>query len=94
MYVLDYHDIRMPYVNKLNDLEGTFYVSRTVFFLTHLGTLQPVPIELTRPRSENEDAWREVFVDGLDHTTAWLWKLAKSQFAAHDSGIHQLVSRW
>ncbi|KAL4198184.1 hypothetical protein AMTRI_Chr03g138900 [Amborella trichopoda] len=47
LFVLDYHDILMPYVNK-----------------------------------------------GIDHTTAWLWKLAKCHVAAHDSGMHQLVSHW
>ncbi|KAL4198183.1 hypothetical protein AMTRI_Chr03g138890 [Amborella trichopoda] len=95
LFVLDYHDILMPYVNKVRALEGTtLYASRTVFFITHLGTLQPVAIELARPLSESDNAWRKVFTQGIDHTTAWVWKLAKCHVAAHDSGIHQLVSHW
>nr|GMD25104.1 linoleate 13S-lipoxygenase 2-1, chloroplastic-like [Ipomoea batatas] len=42
---MDYHDLLLPLVNRVNELEGT------VFFLTPGGCLMPVAIELTRPRS-------------------------------------------
>ncbi|GJM90496.1 hypothetical protein PR202_ga06781 [Eleusine coracana subsp. coracana] len=31
---------------------------------------------------------------GPDATGAWLWKLAKANVLAHDTGYHQLVSHW
>ncbi|KAM2968510.1 hypothetical protein FF1_028649 [Malus domestica] len=50
IFILDYHDLYMPFVNKVREIEGTtLYGSRTLFFLTEDGTLRPVAIELTRP---------------------------------------------
>ena len=50
LFILDYHDLYMPYVNKVREIEGTtLYGSRTLLFLTEDGTLRPVAIELTRP---------------------------------------------
>lgn len=94
--MLDYHDLLLPYVAKVRELEGTtLYGSRTLFFLTDEGTLKPVAIELTRPQIGDKPQWKQVFTPVYDDSTAgWLWRLAKTHVVAHDSGIHQLISHW
>ncbi|XP_009391881.2 linoleate 13S-lipoxygenase 2-1, chloroplastic [Musa acuminata AAA Group] len=95
LFILDYHDLFLPYVHKIRELEDTtMYASRTVFFLTPADTLRPLAIELTRPASPTKPQWKQVFSPCWDATGAWLWKLAKAHALAHDSGYHQLVSHW
>ncbi|RRT45436.1 hypothetical protein B296_00028565, partial [Ensete ventricosum] len=95
LFILDYHDLFLPYVHKIRELEDTtMYASRTVFFLTPDDTLRPLAIELTRPASPTKPQWKQVFSPAWDATGAWLWKLAKAHALAHDSGYHQLVSHW
>ncbi|KAF8783840.1 hypothetical protein HU200_000280 [Digitaria exilis] len=95
LFMLDYHDKFLPYVNKVRELDDTtLYASRTVLFLTEDGTLRPIAIELTRPKSKNLPQWRQVFTPGSSMTDAWLWQLAKTHVLAHDTGYHQLVSHW
>ncbi|KAJ4840617.1 hypothetical protein Tsubulata_020919 [Turnera subulata] len=102
LFMLDYHDILLPYVRKVRELENTtLYGSRTVFFLTEEGTLRPIAIELTRPPLPNQPAqWKQVYTPPAasnnhnDATHAWLWRLAKAHVSAHDTGYHQLISHW
>lgn len=95
LFVLDYHDLFLPYVNKVREQKNTtLYGSRTLFFLTDHSTLRPLAIELTRPKSDTKPQWREVFVPGYNSTSRWLWKLAKSHVLAQDAGFHQLVIHW
>ncbi|KAD2249707.1 hypothetical protein E3N88_41548 [Mikania micrantha] len=95
LFMLDYHDLLLPYVNKTRELKGTtLYGSRTLMFLTPAGTLRPLAIELTRPPSDTKPQWKHVYTPSWDATGAWLWKLAKAHVLAHDSGYHQLVSHW
>ncbi|KAI7726202.1 hypothetical protein M8C21_008546, partial [Ambrosia artemisiifolia] len=95
LFMLDYHDLLLPYVNKTRELKGTnLYGSRTLMFLTPTGTLRPLAIELTRPPSNGKPQWKHVYTPCWDATGAWLWKLAKAHVLAHDSGFHQLVSHW
>ncbi|VAI26943.1 unnamed protein product [Triticum turgidum subsp. durum] len=105
LFILDYHDMFLPFVHKVRMLEDTtLYGSRTLFFLTGDGTLRPIAIELTRPESQDhgrrnspsptKDEWRQVFTPGSSVTESWLWQLAKSHVLAHDTGYHQLVSHW
>ncbi|PON69728.1 Lipoxygenase [Parasponia andersonii] len=97
VYILDYHDVLLPYVSKVRQLKGrTLYGSRTLFFLTPYGTLLPLAIELTRPPIEGKPQWKEVYTpfNNWHSTDIWLWRLAKSHVLAHDSGVHQLVSHW
>ncbi|KAF3777471.1 Linoleate 13S-lipoxygenase 2-1 [Nymphaea thermarum] len=95
LFIVDYHDILLPYVNKVRELSGTtLYGSRALFFHNKLGTLEPVAIELTRPPSSTKPQWKQAFSPGFDATNVWLWRLAKAHFLAHDSGYHQLVSHW
>ncbi|KAJ0243064.1 PLAT/LH2 domain-containing protein [Hirschfeldia incana] len=95
LFMLDYHDLLLPYVNKVRELaDTTLYASRTLFFLSDDSTLRPVAIELTRPPDVNRPQWRQVFTPGYDATSCWLWKLAKTHAVAHDAGYHQLISHW
>ncbi|ESQ45982.1 hypothetical protein EUTSA_v10000639mg, partial [Eutrema salsugineum] len=85
LFMLDYHDLLLPYVNKVRELDdSSLYASRTIFFLSDNSTLRPVAIELTcqsPPRC-------------YDATCCWLWSLAKTHAVAHDVGYHQLISHW
>ncbi|OAY73317.1 Linoleate 13S-lipoxygenase 2-1, chloroplastic, partial [Ananas comosus] len=93
LFVLDYHDLLLPYVHKVRGLEDTtLYASRTVFFLTSDETLMPIAIELTRPASPTKPQWQQVFGRSWDATGAWLWRLAKAHVCSHDAGYHQLLS--
>ncbi|XP_076913447.1 lipoxygenase 2, chloroplastic-like [Bidens hawaiensis] len=95
LFMLDYHDLLLPYVNKTRELKGSvLYGSKTLMFLTPGGTLKPLAIELTRPPSDGKPQWKHVYTPAMDATGAWLWKLAKAHVLSHDSGIHQLVSHW
>ncbi|KAL7151783.1 hypothetical protein ABFS83_04G054100 [Erythranthe nasuta] len=94
-FVLDYHDVLLPFVNKVRELKGrTLYGSRTLFYLTPDDTLRPLAIELTRPPIDGKPQWKQVFKPTWDATGVWLWRLAKAHVLAHDSGYHQLVSHW
>ncbi|XP_076914612.1 linoleate 13S-lipoxygenase 2-1, chloroplastic-like [Bidens hawaiensis] len=97
LFILDYHDIFLPYVHKVRDLKNirtTLYGSRTLMYLTPTGTLRPLAIELTRPPGNDKPQWKRVFTPCWDATGMWLWKLAKVHVLAHDSGFHQLYSHW
>lgn len=95
LFILDYHDLFLPYVEKVRQLKGTtLYGSRTIFFLTPGGTLRPIAIELTRPPMDGKPQWKQVFLPAWHSTECWLWKLAKAHVLAHDAGYHQLVSHW
>lgn len=96
LFILDYHDIYMPYINKINALEGRkTYATRSLFFLHHDGMLKPVAIELSLPPSTpGAKGSQRVFTPGKDATEIWLWQLAKIHVCSNDSGYHQLVSHW
>nr|POE93124.1 linoleate 13s-lipoxygenase 2-1, chloroplastic [Quercus suber] len=95
LFVLDYHDLLLPYVNKVREVEGsTLYGSSALFFLTKDGTIKPVVIELTRPPTSDKPQWKQVFTPTWDATGCWLWRLAKAHVCAHDIGYHQLVIHW
>ncbi|KAF9597869.1 hypothetical protein IFM89_021954 [Coptis chinensis] len=95
LFILDYHDLLLPYVQKVRELEdSTLYGSRTLFFLNEDSTLRPIAIELTRPVIDGNPQWKHVYTPSWDATNSWLWKFAKSHVTAHDAGFHQLVSHW
>lgn len=90
LFVIDYHDVFMPYVESINKLEARkIYATRAVFFLHEDGGLMPVAIELSLPPTAGAAASQRVFT-----TSFWQWQLAKLHFCAADSGYHQLVSHW
>ncbi|KAK7849539.1 linoleate 13s-lipoxygenase 2-1 [Quercus suber] len=90
LFVLDYHDLLLPYVNKVREVEGTtLYGSRALFFLTKDGTLRPVAIELTWPPIGDKPQWKQVFTPTWDATGCWLWRLAKAH--AKDSLLYRAI---
>ncbi|XP_022996082.1 linoleate 13S-lipoxygenase 2-1, chloroplastic-like [Cucurbita maxima] len=95
LFILDYHDLFIPYVAKVRELKGrTLYGSRTLFFLNPDNTLRPLAIELSRPPIDDKPQWKDVFTPCWDAYGLWLWRIAKAHVLAHDSGYHQLVSHW
>ncbi|KAK9058562.1 hypothetical protein SSX86_023404 [Deinandra increscens subsp. villosa] len=97
LFIIDYHDLFLPYVHKVRELKNmrtTLYGSRTLMYLTPTGTLRPLAIELVRPPGNDKPQWKHVFTPCWDATGMWLWKLAKVHVLAHDSAYHQLYSHW
>ncbi|KAK9170086.1 hypothetical protein Syun_002226 [Stephania yunnanensis] len=97
LFMLDYHDLFLPYVNLVRDLGDTYlYGSRTLFFLRDNGTLQPIAIELTRPASNDQklEPWKQVYTPTSEPTKEWLWKFAKLNVLVQDSAYHQLIAHW
>ncbi|KAG0579870.1 hypothetical protein KC19_4G130100 [Ceratodon purpureus] len=96
LFVVDYHDVFMPYVARINELEGRkIYAARALFYLHKDGFLRPVAIELSLPPCHpGAVGSQRVFTPGKESTSFWLWQLAKLHFLAVDSGHHQLISHW
>ncbi|KAK9170115.1 hypothetical protein Syun_002255 [Stephania yunnanensis] len=95
LFMLDYHDLFLPYVNLVRDLGDTYlYGSRTLFFLRDNGILQPIAIELTRPASNDQklEPWKQVYTPTSEPTKEWLWKFAKLNVLVQDSAYHQLIT--
>lgn len=95
LFILDYHDLLLPYIKKINSLKGRkTYASRTIFFHTRNGILRPIAIELSLPPTPSSPSRKSVYTHGHDATTNWIWKLAKAHVCANDAGVHQLVNHW
>ncbi|KAJ0987497.1 hypothetical protein J5N97_005853 [Dioscorea zingiberensis] len=96
LFKLDFHDVYLPFIDRINAMEDRkAYATRTLFFLTSLGTLKPVAIELTLPpTSPGLSCPSQVFTPPCNATNNWLWQLAKAHVGSNDAGIHQLVNHW
>lgn len=96
LFILDYYDDYMPYVELINQLPASkAYATRSLFFLADTGTLKPVAIELCLPRTSVGLGSRQVHTpDYSGEDVGWLWQLAKAHVRANDSVYHQLVSHW
>ncbi|KAL5998180.1 hypothetical protein ACLOJK_009118 [Asimina triloba] len=95
LFILDYHDILLPFINKINSLKGRkAYASRTVLFLNQEDTLTPIAIELTLPPTATEPQKKHLSTRGHYPTAHWIWDMAKTHVCSNDAGIHQLVSHW
>jgi lipoxygenase len=96
LFMLDYHDICLPFVDCINAMEGRkAYGTRTIFFLGPQGTLKPVAIELDLPPSQpGGPRPSKVLTPPCDATSHWLWMLAKAHVNSNDAGVHQLVNHW
>lgn len=72
LFMLDYHDLCLPYVSKMRKSEGaTLYGSRSLFFLTSDGILKPPDIELSRAPINSKAQWKQVFTPDSD-SSYWL----------------------
>ncbi|XP_021720450.1 linoleate 13S-lipoxygenase 3-1, chloroplastic-like [Chenopodium quinoa] len=95
LFIVDYHDTYLPFLERLNALDGRkAYATRTVFFLTSLGTLKPIAIELSLPPSGPNSKSKRVVSPPEDATSNWIWQLAKAHVCSNDAGVHQLVHHW
>ncbi|GKB24378.1 lipoxygenase 4, chloroplastic [Tanacetum coccineum] len=92
LFIIDYHDIYLPFLDRINALDGRkAYASRTIFYLNPCGTLKPVAIELSLPQALPGSESKRVLTPPSDATGNWLWQLAKAHVCSNDAGAHQLV---
>ncbi|KAF2300952.1 hypothetical protein GH714_018561 [Hevea brasiliensis] len=95
LFIVDYHDIYLPFLDRINALDSRkAYATRTIFFLTPLGTLKPIAIELSLPHVGPSSQSKRVVTPPVDATTNWIWQLAKAHVCSNDAGVHQLVNHW
>ncbi|KAF0891332.1 hypothetical protein E2562_009494 [Oryza meyeriana var. granulata] len=96
LFIMDYHDVYLPFLDRINAIEGRkAYATRTIFFLTEAGTLKPIAIELSLPPTQpGEPGPSNVLTPPCDATSNWLWMLAKAHVSSNDAGVHQLVNHW
>ncbi|KAG6543658.1 hypothetical protein Mapa_014841 [Marchantia paleacea] len=99
LFTIDYHDIFMPHMSKINAVKdgGRGYAPRVIFFHTNEGTMMPVAIELSLPPPKGGNiSIRRVFTPPSASPTQrdYIWELAKLHFNAIDFGYHELVTHW
>jgi lipoxygenase len=95
LFIIDYHDAYLPFLDRINALDGRkAYATRTLFFLTPLGTLKPIAIELSLPPAGPNSRSKRVVTPPVDATSNWVWQLAKAHVCSNDAGVHQLVNHW
>ncbi|XP_022150808.1 probable linoleate 9S-lipoxygenase 5 [Momordica charantia] len=96
LYILDHHDALMPYLNRINSTSTKTYATRTLLFLNDDGTLRPLVIELSLPRSEKDElgATTKLYFPAESGVESSIWQLAKAYVAVNDAGYHQLISHW
>ncbi|AET01678.2 seed linoleate 9S-lipoxygenase [Medicago truncatula] len=95
LFLLDYHDAFMPYLERIN-LNAKAYATRTILFLQDDGTLKPLAIELSLPHSNGVQygAESKVFLPAHEGVESTIWMLAKAHVIVNDSCYHQLMSHW
>jgi len=98
LFILDYSEVFMPYLSKINDLPcAKAYATRTFLFLKDDGTLKPLAIQLSKPLrcgcgSSNTESTVVLPADkGVEST---IWQLAKAHVTVNDTNYHQLISHW
>ncbi|KAL2344047.1 hypothetical protein Fmac_005332 [Flemingia macrophylla] len=95
LFVLDYHDVYLPFLHGINALEERkAYATTTIFFLTKMGTLKPIAIELALPTENPNASSKQVLTPPKDATSKWLWQLGKAHVCSNDAGVHTLVHHW
>ncbi|XVE88048.1 hypothetical protein DITRI_Ditri19aG0037400 [Diplodiscus trichospermus] len=95
LFILDYHDIFLPFLNRINANQSRkAYATRTIFLLTDIGCLKPIAIELSLPEKNQNVPSRRVLTPPVDATTRWLWQLGKAHVCSNDAGAHQLIQHW
>ncbi|GAU42121.1 hypothetical protein TSUD_350950 [Trifolium subterraneum] len=95
LFILDYHDAFMPYLERIN-LNAKAYATRTILFLKDDGTLKPIAIELSLPHPNGVQYGSEskVYLPADEGAESIIWLLAKAHVIVNDSCYHQLMSHW
>ncbi|XP_052192645.1 probable linoleate 9S-lipoxygenase 5 [Diospyros lotus] len=96
LFILDYHNVLMPYLRGINKTSTKLYATRTLLFLKSDGTLRPLAIELSLPNPVEDDSGEvsEVYTPAEHGAEGTIWQLAKAYVAVSDSGYHQLICHW
>ncbi|XP_055825594.1 linoleate 13S-lipoxygenase 3-1, chloroplastic [Solanum dulcamara] len=95
LFIVDYHDVYLPFLDRINALDGRkAYATRTIFFLSDVGTLKPIAIELSLPQTGPSSRSKRVVTPPVCATGNWMWQLAKAHVCSNDAGVHQLVNHW
>ncbi|KAK7319685.1 hypothetical protein RJT34_04409 [Clitoria ternatea] len=95
LFILDYHDIYLPFLDRINDLdERKAYATTTIFFLTRMGTLKPIAIQLALPTGDPNTSSKQVLTPPVDATSKWLWQLGKAHVCSNDVVVHTFVHHW
>ncbi|KAG0566967.1 hypothetical protein KC19_7G100500 [Ceratodon purpureus] len=94
LFIQDYHDIFLPYINKINSQNlGKMYATRTVLFLTKENTLMPLAIELTLPPAKKGgEKNSRVFTPEMEKDG--VWSLAKAHVSSCDTSYHEVISHF
>ncbi|KAM7473810.1 hypothetical protein LguiB_021053 [Lonicera macranthoides] len=93
LFILDHHDVLMPYLRRINTTATKIYATRTILFLENNGTLKPLAIELSLPHPDEDQLGAISTVYTLTHEGAvgTIWQLDKAYVVVNDSGYHQLI---
>jgi len=98
LFILDYYDAFMPYLEKINDLPSAkAYATKTFLFLNDDGTLKPLAIELSKPYQCFHYHWGTETIVALPAdrgVQSTIWLLAKAHVIVNDTNYHQLISHW
>ncbi|XP_057732739.1 seed linoleate 9S-lipoxygenase-like [Arachis stenosperma] len=95
LFILDYHDAFMPYLERINKIAKA-YATRTFLFMSDNGKLKPVAIELSLPHPSGDQygAVSKVILPASEGVESTIWLLAKAHVIVNDSCYHQLMSHW
>ncbi|KAL3676525.1 hypothetical protein R1sor_026473 [Riccia sorocarpa] len=95
LFTVDYRDIFLPYIDRINQGKYKAYAPRTIYFWTSKGTMKPVAIELSLPPSEDKPASNRVFTPPLrKQDKSHYWDLAKAHAANIEFCFHAVISHW
>ncbi len=95
LFVVDYHDLFLPWVGRINALENSKqYATRSLFFLSSDGTLKVLAIELTRPpKTAGGEKISQVFTPSTDSSKPdYLFQLAKAHATNNEMTVHQSIN--
>ena len=95
LFVVDYHDVFLPWIERINALENSkTYASRTLFFLSSDETMKVLAIELVLPpKTPGGEKIARVFTPSADDSTNDIvFQLAKAHATNNEMTVHQAIS--